>query len=66
MGVSFSTESATHTINIEEAQWVADQLASLIRQIDPQSPLCMVLDHARQEAKSLTRQVEQPRLRIAA
>jgi hypothetical protein len=41
------------TIDAAEARWAADQLALLLEQLDPDSPVSMVMRQARRELASL-------------
>jgi hypothetical protein len=42
------------TIDVSEARWAADELAALINRLGPDSPVTLVLKHARRELNSLT------------
>jgi len=55
------------SINIEEARWAAEYLALMIAQLDPYSPVSMVLTQARRELASLAQSgAAMHPLRIAA
>lgn len=41
------------TIDVSEARWAADELAALMRQLGPDSPVTLVLRQARREVLSL-------------
>jgi len=45
---------AAPTIDVSEARWAADQLATLIMKLGLDSPVSMVLRQARRELASLT------------
>jgi hypothetical protein len=42
------------SIDISEARWAAEELASMIQKLGPDSPVSMVLRQARRELASLT------------
>jgi len=57
-------------IDVSEARWAADELAALITRLGPDSPVSLVLKHARRELTSLTQEQHPARVvgpfRIAA
>ncbi|MFO0824923.1 MAG: hypothetical protein U0792_17685 [Gemmataceae bacterium] len=58
-------ESAT--IDVSEARWAAEYLSLMLAQLDPYSPVRMVLTQARRELTSLAQSATVPQpLRIAA
>ncbi|WP_145242644.1 hypothetical protein [Urbifossiella limnaea] len=57
-------------IDVSEARWATEELAALIGRLEADSPVALVLKHARREIASLTQQQQPARvvgpLRIAA
>jgi hypothetical protein len=59
--------SESPTIDVSEARWAAEYLALMLTQLDPYSPVSMVLTQARRELASLAQSAAIPQpLRIAA
>ena len=46
------------TIDAAEVRWAANELTALLRQMDPESPAGLVIQHARRELGSLVRSAE--------
>ncbi|VTT97348.1 unnamed protein product [Gemmataceae bacterium] len=60
-------ETESPAIDATEARWAAEYLSLILNQLDPSSPVTMVLTQARRELTSLAQSgTEAPRLRIAA